>query len=75
MATSTTSDPKLRPSETVLKVYQHYYLGMQALQKPEVFFNNRTPLEYWADGRLRFNVYVRSARRTARHGGRSIAQR
>lgn len=31
---------------------------MQTLMKPEVFFNNKTPLEYWADGRLRFNVYV-----------------
>lgn len=58
MATVTSPDVKLRPSDTVLKVYNRYYLGMQALQKPEVFCNNRTPLEYWAEGRLRFNVYV-----------------
>ena len=54
----TTDKGKLRPSDNVLKIYNRYYLGMQVIQKPEAFFNNRTPLEYWADGRLRFNVYV-----------------
>ena len=42
----------------VQKLYRDYMRGMEVLQKPYVFFNDKSPLEYWADGRLRFNVYV-----------------
>jgi len=58
MQTQKTAEEKLKPSDTTMKVYKNYTFGMQVLQKSEVFFNNRSPLEYWAEGRLRFNVYV-----------------
>lgn len=55
---SKAADNVRRATETTHKVYKRYVEGMQTLQLPMVFFNNRSPLGYWAEGRLRFNVYL-----------------
>lgn len=49
---------KIPATDRVKTIYSRYQLGMQNLQTPQPFLNGKSPIEYWADGRLRFNVYV-----------------
>lgn len=58
MASRIRDNMKTPATNVVADVYKNYVQGLEVLQKPYVFFNDRSPLEYWADGRLRFNVYV-----------------
>lgn len=51
-------DPRPEAGETIKKIYQRYVDGMEVLNKPYIFFNDMSPIQYWAEGRRRFNVYV-----------------
>lgn len=57
---------KPQATDVVNQCYKDYVTGMEVLQKPYVFFNDRAPLTYWADGRLRFNVYVPQRRKNTK---------
>lgn len=46
------------PTDIVKRVYNRYVLGMEVLNKAIPFFNMKSPIMYWADARLRFNVFV-----------------
>lgn len=49
---------KPEANETVKKIYKRYTDGMTILNRPFVFFNMKSPIQYWAEGRRRFNVFV-----------------
>lgn len=45
-------------SEVVHEMYKLYTEGIANLTRGYPFFNDISPLQYWAEGRRRFNVYV-----------------
>ena len=45
-------------TEVVHRMYKHYTEGVANLTRSYPFFNDISPLQYWAEGRRRFNVYV-----------------
>lgn len=49
---------KPEANETIKKIYKRYTDGMTILNRPFVFFNMKSPIQYWAEGRRRFNVFV-----------------
>src|SRR5688572_29441182 len=49
---------KPSPPSSVSEVYKRYMESLENLSRTYVFFNDMSPLMYWADGRKRFNVYV-----------------
>lgn len=52
------SDARPQANETIKKIYKRYTEGMTILNRPFVFFNMKSPIQYWAEGRKRFNVFV-----------------
>jgi hypothetical protein len=46
---------KEKPSELVASVYSDYIHGVQILHSAFDFFDGKSPIEYWNDGRRRFN--------------------
>jgi len=49
---------QLAMRDDVTEIYRKYIQGWTAINQPYAFLNGKTPMEYWADGRKSFNVYV-----------------
>lgn len=58
MASKLKQNLKAAPPAFVSAIYQRYVMGVENLTKSYTFFNTQSPLQYWADGRKRFNVFV-----------------
>ncbi len=55
---SSVKDLRPKAGTTIETIYKRYTEGMTILNRPFVFFNGKSPIQYWAEGRRRFNVHI-----------------